>query len=409
MTRFIICLLGALSINSYAKNPVILLSIDGFAHKYLAQYQPKNLLSFARQGVMADGMNPVFPSKTFPNHLSIVTGMYPINHGIIHNKFYNRKLNQHYTLGAGKNNSAWLTAKPIWTIAEQQGVTSAVYFWPESETAINGILPTYYFPYKHREPNINRINQMVDWLKLPEAQRPNLIVGYFSTIDDAGHRFGPDSKQVGAAIENIDNLIATLRGRISSETKVTPNIIIVSDHGMTSINKQLTVNWKKLLSNFPDVNIINGQTQLYIYEQDKNILNDARSHLSKVSNQYQFEVTDKSNYPEHWHFNINNSVLPDMIINASPGVIFIDEQSHIGAATHGYDALNNNDLSAIFLAQGPDIKENLTIQSFENIHVFSLVETLLGLTPSDKVNSDASVLLNIINRNKFPILPNEAK
>ena len=398
MNRFIICLLIAFSLNSYAKNPVILLSIDGFSNEYLTHYKPKNLLLLAKKGVLANGMTPVFPSKTFPNHLSLVTGMYPVNHGIIHNKFYNRKLKKQYKLGAGKNDPAWLTAKPIWTIAEQQGVKSAVYFWPESETKVDGILPSYYFPYKHREPNINRVNQMVDWLKLPEDQRPNLIVGYFSTIDDAGHRFGPDSKQVANAIKDIDDIIGLLIESIALETNLKANVIVVSDHGMTPINKNLTVNWKSLLSNFTDVNIINGQTQLYVYEQDKNILNDVRSHLSKVSNQYHFEIADKSNYPKHWHFNVNNSVLPDMVINAAPGVIFIDEKSHIGAATHGYDAVNNSDLSAIFLAQGPDIKENLTIQSFENIHVFSLLEALLGLPPSDNTDSDANVLLNIINQ-----------
>jgi predicted AlkP superfamily pyrophosphatase or phosphodiesterase len=399
MNRFFICGLFVISLSCFAQNPVILLSLDGFANKYLTKYKPENMLSLAKNGVIADGMTPVFPSKTFPNHLSLVTGMYPAKHGIIHNKFFNKKLNKQYSLGAGKTDASWVTAKPIWTVAEQQGLKSAIYFWPESEASIDGILPSYYFPYKHSEPNINRINQIVNWLKLPETERPDFIAGYFSTIDDAGHRFGPDSNEVAAAIQNIDTLIGTLINRIKSETALTPNIILVSDHGMTPIDRLSVINWKSLLSNYSKVNIINGQTQLYIYEKDQKVLNDVRSHLSTVSQKHQFHIKDKGNYPKHWHFNINNAVVPDMVVNAVPPVIFIDEKSHIGSATHGYDAKGNNDLSAIFIAQGPDLKNNLLINSFESIHVYSLLEKLLRLSPSEEVDSDIKELTKIIKHN----------
>jgi predicted AlkP superfamily pyrophosphatase or phosphodiesterase len=398
MNRFIIFWLLVISSHCFGQNPVILLSIDGFSHNYLTQYKPKHLLSMAKQGVMADGMSPIFPSKTFPNHLSIVTGMYPAKHGIAHNKFYNRNLKQEYRLGAGKDNSAWLSATPIWTAVEQKGLKSAIYFWPESETRVNGLLPSNYVPYKHSEPNINRIDQIVNWLKLPLKERPNFIAGYFSTIDDAGHRYGPDSLEIAEAIKNIDTLIGTLIKRIATETASTPNIIIVSDHGMTPIDKNQVINWKSLLSNYSQLNIINGQTQLYIYEEDQETLNDVRSHLSNVSSKHQFEIKDKTDYPDHWHFNVNNAVVPDMVINAFPPTIFVDKKSHIGSATHGYDAKNNVSLSAIFIAQGPDLKNNLLIDSFENIHVYSLLEKLLGLSLSTNVDSDANVLSNIIKR-----------
>ena len=222
-----------------------------------------------------------------------------------------------------KNNSAWLTANPIWTKAEQQGLKSAIYFWPESEAMVNGVLPSHYFPYKHNEPNINRIKQIVNWLKLPAIERPKFIAGYFSTIDDAGHRFGPNSKEVAEAIQNIDALIGTLIKRIKSETAITPNIIIVSDHGMTPIDKTQVINWKSLLSSYSKLNVINGQTQLYIYEEDKKVINDVRSHLSNVSSKHQFEIMSKPKYPDHWHLNVNNAVVPDMVINALPPTIFV--------------------------------------------------------------------------------------
>mgnify|MGYP000362636958 CR=1 FL=1 len=199
-------------------------------------------------------------------------------------------------------------------------------------------------------------------------------------------------------INQVNDIIVHLDGneKIKQETTVTPNIIIVSDHGMTTINKAQAIKWKSLFVKFPKVKVINGQTQLYIYEENDTTLNDVRSHLSLGLKNKEFEITDKSNYPKHWRFNITNAVVPDMVINARPPVIFIDEKSHIGAATHGYDAKNNAELSAIFIAQGPDIKSNLQINSFESIHVFSLLENLLGLIPSTSVDSNVNLLSSII-------------
>jgi predicted AlkP superfamily pyrophosphatase or phosphodiesterase len=397
MKRFILISIVALSFNSFAQNPVVLISIDGFSHQYLKRYQPKSMLALAENGVSAQGLIPTFPSKTFPNHLSIVTGRYPANHGIIHNNFYHRSLQKFYKKGAAKRNPAWLTAKPIWTIAEQQGIKSAIYFWPESEAEIAGVLPSYYFDYKHNEPNINRMNQIVDWLTLPKSKRPGLILGYFSTVDDAGHHYGPNSSQVAQAVKDIDGLIAQLLKKISEKTELTPNIVIVSDHGMVSIDKQKALPWKTLLANFSTVNIVNGQTQLFIYEQDQKVLNDVRSQLSSLPVKQYYQIFEKGAYPAHWHFNTNNAVVPDMVINALPSVTFIDENSDNNPGTHGYDPLEQDDLSGIFIAQGPDIKSGQQITAFENIHVFSLLAKLLGISPSVDVDSQENVLSNVIN------------
>ncbi len=397
--------------NNPINNPVILLSIDGFSQEYLKKYQPKNILSLAKNGTQAKGLIPVFPTKTFPNHLSLVTGVYPAKHGIVHNKFYHRKLNKNYTLGAGKNNSAWLTATPIWTKAEQHNLTSAIYFWPESETQNQGLLPSYFFPYQHNTPNIQRVDQIIHWLKLPEDKRPHFIAAYFSTIDDAGHHYGVDSKELVTEIQAIDTLIGQLVARINNDTNVNANIILVSDHGMTPINQLATINWQALLLPFKKSKIINGQTQLYVYEENQTVLDAIQKHLANFKG-IQHELSDnklvqpftvkvKGEYPTHWHFDqLTNDqgidVIPDMVINAKAPYTFIDEKSHVGAATHGFDHQLTSDMTAIFIASGPDIKQNLIIESFENIHVYSLLENLLHLPLSVNVDSDSSVLMKII-------------
>ena len=401
MRSIISSLLLFLSLSSFAQNPVILISIDGFAYDYLDKFKPKNIMSLAENGVYANRMMPVFPSKTFPNHLSIVTGVYPVEHGIVHNQFFNREINEQYTLGAGKDNSDWLTAKPIWTIAEQKGLRSAIYFWPESQTTVEGVLPSHYFPYKHNTPNIQRIDQVVKWLKLPNDQRPHLIVSYFSTVDSAGHTFGINSKELKIAINDIDKNIGHLIARIAKETSLTPNIILVSDHGMTPIKRSSSINVSSLQPLSQLTRVINGQTQLYIYEDNINKLNDVRSQLLKNELDDSLEIFVKGDYPVHWHFNEDSNVVPDMIINALPPTTFVDKRAYKGKATHGYDAINNLNLAAIFIANGPNIKKNLKIDSFENIHVFSLLEKLLALPISTQVNSKLSVLENImISKNK---------
>jgi len=120
-------------------NPVVLISLDGFRYDYIEKYQPPNLLALINTGVRAERMVPVYPSKTFPNHISIATGMYPSKHGIVHNEFYDRKLNDVYAMGKAFKQPKWMQGTPIWIHAERNGITSASYFWPESDSTLEGI------------------------------------------------------------------------------------------------------------------------------------------------------------------------------------------------------------------------------------------------------------------------------
>jgi len=396
MLRFLFFILFLSPSLCLAKNPVILISIDGFAYHYLDKYQPDNIMKLVKEGAHAEGMMPIFPSKTFPNHLSIVTGVYPAKHGIVQNKFYHKGLKQNYTLGGGKNNSEWLKATPLWILAEQQKVKTAIYFWPESETKVDGILPSYFFPYKHNTPNEQRIDQIVNWLKLPDALKPEFIVAYFSTVDSAGHDYGLGSPQLADAVADIDAIIGQLIKRVKDETDSTPNIVIVSDHGMATAGLKDTIEWQSLLSPFQNLNIVNGQTQLYVYESDPETLIAIRKHLSKSTLVDKFEVFSNGNYPEHWHFNVKNDVVPDMIINVFAPHTFVDKKSHIGEATHGFDPAKTQGLSALFIANGPNIKANTVIEPFENIHVFSLLEKLLALDKSKNVDADIAILEHIV-------------
>lgn len=381
--------------------PVILISIDGFSHKYLDMYQPKNILNLSKTGVITKGLLPVFPSKTFPNHLSIVTGVYPQNHGIIHNKFFHPLLNEEYTKGAGKNNSSWLIATPIWALAEQQGIKTAIYFWPESETKILGKLPSFYFPYKNNTSNIKRINQIVDWLKMPSSTRPQFIASYISTVDTAGHIYGPDSIEVKQAIEDVDDLLGVLFARLKNEVDEDVNIILVSDHGMVTSGKEFEIPLNTIVSAKDNVKIINGETQLFIYTNDINTRKETHIELihSMTKNaKGSYQVFQKGEYPLHWHFDSKLTAIPDLIVNAIPPYSFSNNaKKHSAIATHGYDPQNVRDLDGIFIANGPSFRKGISIGSFENIHIFPLLVNILALNNTENIDGNLNVLAPIIN------------
>ncbi|PCI61011.1 MAG: hypothetical protein COB35_07500 [Gammaproteobacteria bacterium] len=366
------------------KIPVVLISIDGFANDYLTIYPTKNLHKIINSGLKAKALLPIFPSKTFPNHLSIITGVYPQKHGIIHNEFYSRSLDKTYHLGAGKEEPRWLSSPPLWTIAEQHNIKSAVYFWPESEAKVQGILPTYYFSYNKQTPNIDRVNQIIDWLKLPSDKKPQFIAGYFSIVDTAGHRYGRNSPELAQAIREIDDLIGVLLAKLKSELNNQVNLIIVSDHGMVQLNENSNIKWQQIIDNVKDVRVVNGQTQLLIYSKNKQVLAKLEQQFKKNSaNKY--IVYNSDNFPKNWHWQKGHASIPDLVLDANVPFIFQSSKyknlikDHFTRATHGYNRIKSSNLNAIFIAKGVNFKKHSTMPAFENISIAPLILHLLDL------------------------------
>mgnify|MGYP000453742985 CR=1 FL=1 len=397
--RLFAFILVTVSFGAFAKTPVVLISIDGFAHKYLQQYKPANILELSTSGVTANGMISVFPSKTFPNHLSIVTGMRPVQHGIVHNKFYNRKLDKKYTLGAGRQNPDWVTSAPIWESVEEAGGIAATYFWPESELKHHKHEPTHKFAYDGSVTNKARVDQVIQWLALPENKQPDFITTYFSTIDTVGHNYGTHSKELKHAIAELDDLIGYLNDTIAKRFNGNVNLILVSDHGMVDLKETAAILPSDILPNHENVLVINGQTQLYVYTNSQEAHIETRSQLQKsgkIEGIQRYKVYEKGSYPEHWHFNEDSPVIPDIIANAIPPYTFVKKQDYVGAATHGFDPKNNDDLKAIFIANGPGFKKGANIQPFENIHVYALLRKLLHLSPRTEIESNIEPFVDVL-------------
>lgn len=370
------------------------------------------MLAFAKTGTSAK-LLPVYPSKTFPNHLSIITGVYPKNHGIIHNKFYHPQLDKKYYLGAGKHNSAWLTAKPFWSVVQEHNISSAVYFWPESEAIGQGSEATYHIPYKKTDTEQTHFDQIINWLKLPPTQAPQFIVSYFSSVDNAGHNFGLGSPELSQAITDIDNLFGHFMARLKKEIPQDVNVILLSDHGMVQINKNKNIdltmvfnkNQLKLIDEKTIV-IAKSSTQLFGYfDQDKFNVHQQKIILQELKARQKlhpklYRVFDKNNYPKHWRLNNNLAITPSFVVEAAPSASFVNEKyAYQNIATHGYDAFNQSELTAIFLAAGPDIIQGRAVNSFENIHIVPLMSQLLGIKQPDNIDGENAVLAVIVKSN----------
>lgn len=410
---FFVLLLSRPAHSETTEPVVVLLSIDGFAYEYLHKHKPPNMLALSTVGVQAK-LAPVYPSKTFPNHLSIITGKYPIQHGITNNAFYSPELGKHYRLGAGKKDAAWLKADPLWTVAEQQGLKTAVYFWPESEAL--GKQPTYNIPFNTKDSNQKRFDQILQWLALPSEQRPRFIVSYFSSVDSAGHTYGPNSNEVAQSIKEIDALIGKFIAKLSSDVSEDITLILVSDHGMMEKDRNKLIKPSMIfdtsiqnLIKTKAITVAKNDTQLFLYFTQSLIKNKEPLHVisrlnataEKLQNKSLYHIYSKGNYPKHWQLNTNNTLVPDIIIEALPPATFIKEAVdintvHMGMGTHGYDALNQNDLLGIFIAAGPNILQSKEVLTFENIHLYSFISKLLNLKNDNTINGTAEILMPYI-------------
>jgi len=398
LTLFVTGVATANTVQPNSEQTVVLISIDGFRHDYIELHGAPNIEKIAQQGIRAEGLIPVYPSKTFPNHLSIVTGQYPSNHGIVDNNFYDTERKQHYKMGDGVQDSTWLTTLPIWNLAEFQGVKAATFFWPESEARINGRTASYFYKYSTPTPNRQRIDQIVQWLKLPKAARPRLVTGYFSVVDTMGHRFGPEAPQVGKAVQHVDNLIGELWQRLQSEVDEPVNLILVSDHGMSQIKADAVIDYTTFAIDDELFEVVNGATRLMIYAHEHTTpeqIHSLKQQLQAANNGQYWLETDQQLQQLGV---IPTTRTPAIVLGTKAPAIFTSRppESRKDGGTHGYHS--SRDMDGIFIAAGPAIKAKTPLKRFSNIHIYPFMALLLGLELLTPIDGDAKVLAPLIAR-----------
>jgi predicted AlkP superfamily pyrophosphatase or phosphodiesterase len=359
-----------------AKHYVILVSLDGFRYDYAAKFRAPNLEHLAAEGASApEGMIPSFPSVTFPNHYTIVTGLYPEHHGIIANSFYDPVRKEGFASGKADTvrDGSWYGGVPLWSLAEKQGMRSACFFWPGSEAEIDGERPSYYLHYDSAFPDEQRIDQVIAWLKLPAAQRPHFITLYYYEPDHTGHEAGPDGPQTGNAVHHVDALMGTLTADLKM-VDLPVDLIVLSDHGMATVEGD----WIDLdryadLSKFVTVGSL-------LYAPNEEAAERAYRQLRGASDK--FVVYRRRDVPAYLHFNSNARIGDPVVIPTGPYLIRAHAPENPAAppkGEHGYDPSKMKSMRAIFYAEGPDIRAGYKLQPFENIDVYPLIAHILGL------------------------------
>jgi predicted AlkP superfamily pyrophosphatase or phosphodiesterase len=380
---------------------VILVSIDGFRWDYLDRYQAPNLARLAAQGVRSEGLIPQFPSKTFPNHYTIVTGLRLANHGIISNNMRASDIPGEFGLSNREvlADPRWWSGEPIWNTAEKQGRIAAAMFWPGSETAIGGRQATFWTPFDDSLPHADRVNQVLSWLKLPDGKRPSFLTLYYSEVDNAGHDYGPDSEQVGNAIRSVDRSLGELVAGVNMlglADRV--HYVVVSDHGMAALSRDRMI----VLDDYIDVatmDIVDWAPVLGLSPKNGNIeqlyaaLKDKHPHLA---------VYRKNEIPAVYGI-AGHPRLPAVVGIADEGWYITSKREverwgqgdrRPPAGTHGYDARVRS-MHGLFVATGPRIKSGVVVKPFENIHVYDFLCALMGLTPA-KTDGDPAVTRDML-------------
>jgi predicted AlkP superfamily pyrophosphatase or phosphodiesterase len=375
-----------------ANPPLILISIDGYRADYLDRGHSPVLAALAADGVRAKGLRPVFPSLTFPNHYTIVTGLYPDEHGMVNNTMHDPILGNFSPPNRASNTDGrwWDQAEPIWVTAQKQGQRTASVYWPGTQAEIHGVRPSYWQLFDSSVTPDARVDQALAWLDLPPEQRPTFVSLYFEHADVAGHSYGPDSLQVDEALVTIDaalgRLVAGLRERNQYDST---NLIILSDHGMSASSPGRMVLLDQIVN--PQhielaSSIVNAGIEPkpgYAAEVEKALL-APHPHL---------QCWKKEHLPKRFHYGKNKRIPAIQCVTEDGWMVSTaaveSKRTHPLLGEHGYD---NDDpkMRALFVAHGPSFKQHLTVPVFDNVNVYLLLAKLMGLQPLHNAGSAAA-------------------
>jgi len=362
---------------------LILISLDAFRWDYLQKYKAPNLSKLAADGVHAERLIPMFPSMTFPNHHTIVTGLRPARHGVIHNNIYDPVTKETFAFNKPElQGPQWWGGEPIWVTAIKSGRRADVLFWPGTGAAMAGMLPTEWKRYDGKPEPSEVVDLGLAWLEQPPEKRPGVVMLYFHHVDSVGHRYGPDSPETAASVAQVDEAMGRLvAGLHRLKLDDVANLVIVSDHGMVEVSTNRTI----LLGDFVDMKTVQvdfSGALAGLRPRDGNV--DALYQAFKGKENH-FKAY-RHDIPERYHFR-GNPRIPPVILVADDAWYLSNRSANepstraMNKATHGYDP-ELASMGATFIAWGPAFQHGVTLAPVENVHIYNLLCTTLGLKPA---------------------------
>ncbi len=367
---------------------VILISFDGWRWDYLDRVPAPRLSELASRGVRAQALIPAFPTQTFPNHYTLVTGLTPAHHGIVGNAIVDPAYPERFTMAAATaKESRWWGGEPLGVTAEAQGVRSAAMFWPGSEAEIKGQRPTFWKPYDEGMPDTARVDQVLQWLALPDDQRPRFFTLYFEGVDSAGHDHGPESVEVDRAAARLDLALGRLVDGVRQlGLDDRTHFVVTSDHGMAEVAFERSV----YLDDYIDlstIDIVNSGAFLAIVPRRGTAEDVVRALKGRHP---ALDVYLRMDTPAHLQYRDNERIAP-VIGLVREGWLVVrrgaadrgpaDARQGSAGGAHGYDTTAPS-MGGLFVAAGPNVREGVVVEPFANVHVYNFLCALLGITPA---------------------------
>lgn len=378
---------------------VVLVSLDAMRTDYLDTRDLPNIRRVIQRGARAKALLPVFPSLTFPNHYSLVTGLYAENHGIVSNSFYDPARRATYALGdrASVTDGTWYRGEPIWVTAETQGMVSHCFFWPGSEAAIKGVRPTVWRQYDAKVPTMERVKTVVEWLRLPDERRPHVITLYFSDVDSATHSGPLDSPRANEALRTVDAAVGMLVDGVDAlPIRDRVYLLLTSDHGMVETTEKHRIRLDSLIDMEGVQQAFGGPVSSLHMKSDaepRRVRDAINSRLTHGRAYLRQEVPARHHYrndprigdvviimDEAWSI-----VTTPRVIDRVVGLVQPDRRG-----AHGWDPAYPS-MHAMFVAMGPRIRPGTTLPAVNNVDVYALMTEVLGLQPAAGVDGKSGL------------------
>ncbi|KAI0076312.1 Phosphodiest-domain-containing protein [Panus rudis PR-1116 ss-1] len=419
----------------YFKKTSLIVSIDGLRADYLDRGLTPHLLAISKKGLRAKSMKPVFPTLTFPNHWALMTGLYAESHGIVANNFWDPNSGQefHYNRASSSWNSSWWFGEPMWETAERSGLTTANLMWyvrfglwyhwfqpntqlrPGPPVTSSGASPSYFIPWRDKVPLKEKHDQIMRWIDLPLQDRPQLIMAYEPSLDQAGHRAGPTSDLVNRVLGYVDQFAKDIHDSLEARNLTDiVDVVFVSDHGMTDTSHPEWIYIDDILGDgFDLIEHEDGWPSMGIRFSEKANASHYLEVLLKAAKESggKFDVYTHETMPERYHFANNDRIAPIYVI---PRVGYaltnrIENGTGMSKGNHGYDN-DEPSMHAMFVAHGPfstvvkavhkarsessilprrlfqsskgwhsTSDDTYVMDTFENVEIYNLMMRLLGI------------------------------
>lgn len=394
---------GAGGINAPAqrdKSYLVLVSLDGFRWDYQDLYETPALDRIAADGVRAERMIPVFPTLTFPNHYSIGTGLYPANHRLIGNTFPNKDKSAWYSMRDREavQNGEWYFGEPVWVAAEKAGMVTAAYFFVGTEADVQGIPMSHWNVFDASVPGEARVRQVLDWLAMPEDERPHFITLYFEDVDTMTHGYGPGSDQSIAAITRVNAYLDQLLSGIE-QLPIADEVylVVVSDHGQLAkkLNDEILIIEDIIATD--DMSIVDHGASIYLYLDEPNRARaiEIRDAINAAWPHGRAMLREEA--PQAWRLTAEAG-FADVVAMGEPGYLVYSSERRINRRSrgdHGW-APEVEGMHAIFLASGPRLPKGKTIGPIHVTDVYPLMMEILGLPITTPIDGDRTKLVPLL-------------